>query len=203
MKADYYGMRNFLITFYIGEYPDIDPNIGHEYNELQKGGLVLAPKGRNYLEDEIKYHFGASIPVITQDYDYDKLQKDYGFSKLPKIEFSAKDYISFTDGIDSFTLSKHESVHYLKKTVRDMFVYRKKEIRKVMTKSYEMYSFLCSLFKKERGFEPLLGNTYVLSENMINQLERYDSKLTLSSHYDAECPNIFFTLSDVHREVYP
>jgi hypothetical protein len=93
-------------------------------------------------------------------------------------------------------MKKCESVHYLKKTTKDMLVFRKKEIARVKGKGFEMYSFLCSIFKKERGFTPLLGNTYVLSDTLIEKLERYEKTLGLSPLFDAENPNIFFTVTD-------
>ena len=30
MQTDYYGTKKYLITFYQGDYPDIDPNISCE-----------------------------------------------------------------------------------------------------------------------------------------------------------------------------
>ena len=60
-----------------------------------------------------------------------------------------------------------------------------------------MYSFLCSIFKKERGFTPLLGNTYVLSDVLIDKLERYERELGLSPIFDKEHPNIFFTVTAI------
>lgn len=197
MTTDYYGTQKYLITFYQGEYPDVDPNVTYNDGELLKEGLTMKPMGNKcYIEDETRHYFGIPINVVTQDYDYDKIQRVCGFKKLPRIETASRKEITFTDGRDSYTMGKHESIHFLKKENKNMLVFRKKEICKVKQKSYEMYSFLCSIFKKERGFTPLLGNTYVLSDVLIDKLERYERKTWLSHLFDAEHPNIFFTVTD-------
>ena len=197
MATDYYYTQKYLITFYKGDYPDIDPNVPHREKELLKNGLIIKPAGnRCYIEDETRHYFGIPMNVEMQDYDYDKIKRDFGFCKLPRIENSTREQITFTDGQGSCSMKKCESVHYLKKTTKDMLVFRKKEIARVKGKGFEMYSFLCSIFKKERGFTPLLGNTYVLSDTLIEKLERYEKTLGLSPLFDVENPNIFFTVTD-------
>ena len=47
MTTDYYGTQKYLITFYEGEYPDIDPNIKYSDGELLKEGLTMKPIGNN------------------------------------------------------------------------------------------------------------------------------------------------------------
>ena len=112
----YYGTQKYLITFYEGEYPDIDPNVTYSDGELLKEGLTMKPIGNNsYIEDETRHYFGIPINVVTQDYDYDKIQRVCGFKKLPRIETASRKEITFTDGRDSYTMGKHESVHFLKK----------------------------------------------------------------------------------------
>jgi hypothetical protein len=196
MTTDYYGTQKYLITFYEGDYPDIDPNVPYKEKELLRSGLTIKPAGnRCCIEDETRHYFGAPIVVEMQDYDYDKIKRDFDFYKLPRIETSSREQITFTDGQKSFSMKKCESVHYLKKTVETMLVFRKREITKVKGKGFEMYSFLCSIFKKERGFTPLLGNTYVLSDTLIDKLERYEKTLGLSPLFDTDNPNIFFTVT--------
>ena len=198
MQTDYYGTKKYLITFYQGDYPDIDPNVSYKEKELLKEGLTInLTSKRCYIEDEVRHYFGIPIEVETQDYDYDKIKRDYGLSALPKIEVTTRECVIFTDGENSLTMRKHDSVHYLKKMKQNMLVYRKKELCKVKSKGFEMYSFLCSIFEKERGFNPLPRNTYVLSDTLIDKLERYERKLGLSSIFDKEHPNIFFTVTAI------
>ena len=116
---------------------------------------------------------------------------------MPKIEATTRECVIFTDGENFLTMKKRDSIHYLKKMKQDMLVYRKKELFKVKSKGFEMYSFLCSIFEKERGFNPLLRNTYVLSDTLIDKLERYERKLGLSPIFDKEHPNIFFTVTAI------
>lgn len=186
-----------IITFYTAEYPDIDPNIRYDYDELVKDGYSVGRMNVSYREDEAKYFFGISMDVSVQDFDYDKIKQKFGFERIPWVNKCTNDMTVFTDGKISVVIKQHEVTHYVKTVVDKMYVFRKKEICKVKTSTLGLNKVLRDVFQRLSGYFPKIGDGYRLSYNMLTTLEDYDKSLELIKHYDMEQPNLFFTINEI------
>ncbi len=198
MPRDCYKTQKFLITFYRVDYADIDPNISHKKESLIADGYTVSELPVPWHSvDEACQSFGIPVEVEVRDYDCDKIKKDYGFSHYPQFVGSSQDMLTFADDTHYVSIKKSDCQEYLIDVHQEALVYRKQELYKAKSKAYELYSFLCFIFNKERRFTPLFGNTYALSPTMIDKLEEYDRKLGLSLIFNKEQPNVFFIISDV------
>lgn len=186
--------NNKQIRFYVADYPDVDPNVVHNYDDLIEAGYSVKGKKHSYIEDEAKYRFGIGIDVVTKDYDYDKIQQDFVFCKPPIIESRSKYTTVFTDGTVSIAIKKHELSKYVKTVTRNLFVFKRTEIYNLSADD-ELYNVLRTLFIKERGIEPTLEDTYFLSRSMLSETIIYRPSLDLLKYYDVDNPNLFFSIN--------
>lgn len=194
--------NNKKYKFYIciGNYPDIDPNVKHNYYDITSSyqeAVKLSTHQREIMDrdkvHEIIDRFGMLIDAYIEDFDYDKIKVEHCLKKKPCLVHKNSRYHTFTDGSSDAIIETSKIAEYKHKVFDEYIVYQRKYIAELEDPHYDLNVFLTESFR-ERGATLNCINILLLSLEQIKVIEGM-CKVELLKYYNEEEPNIFVVKS--------
>lgn len=182
--------KKAVVTFFVAQYTSIDPNVSHPYDEFEEN-VVLTTK--NDIDDAAKL-FGMNIDVVMHDFLYDDIQKAYLFSRKPSFVGMSCGGHMFYDGTCARVIDPANIDAYMKKWIEKYIAYEKEQQWHIKDTN-GLVLYLCESFMTEKGFVPRKGVNYLLSASQVQEIDKREKSLNLSSLYDCDEPNIFVSIS--------
>lgn len=191
------------ITFYIADFPTVDPNVPHRLSELREDFMVEGRDTNSYVQDEAVSVFGEKVNVIYSTYDFEKISLDYGLNSDIKIHSKVDNAVLLTDGNKIISIDKAKlKTNYIKDIIKEKVVYRLEPIKKDVVNS-QLYKYLCDSFRSERYAEFKEGNLLRLSVPQVLEIQEMFPDDNFEYRYDSkDGGNIFVKWEDPMWVIY-
>lgn len=184
-------MANYKITFFTAQYPDIDPNVSYDHDELDENLILVMQEGLPH--NEAAKYFGIPMDVVMFNYKYDDIRRDYCFLRRPSfVGVSCGGYM-FYDGNFARVIEASRISQYKDEWTEKYLVYDRANCKEFENKD-NLATFICDTFLKERGYILKKGVAFRLSPTQIKEIDKKDKSLKLHSLFDSNNPNVFCTI---------
>ena len=180
------------ILFYMAEYAQLDPNIVHSVDTLQKESYVLLNE-EDAKRDEAASIFGTNIDVSIEKFDYDKIMHDFNFAQRPTINKIDGGYLILCNDV-VLNISDNEMEKYKNHEIKTFNVYKKSIYRNIEDKE-GLAILLSATYLTERGTFPNRGEGLRLSYAQIDTIDGKIEGFNLMSLYNRDEPNLFVCIS--------
>ncbi len=177
------------ITFYMIDFPNLDPNVPQAEQDIIADGNVIAKSYYDNFKvvvDEARDIFGEYYIVKTKDYDYDLIREEFELEGKIRKNGKATVGTSFTDGKTSVLIPNHVlKEDYMKDVEEKKCIYHQKILIENVVHP-ELFQELAEDFAEARNIFFQEGDILQLSLAQIRNIQKYVPEVDFLKHYNSE-----------------